>query len=181
MGKKIVVITGSPRTDGNSFRMAEAFSQAAQENGHSVEKFDAAFLHIEGCQSCGSCYKNGKACQNEDDFNKVALSVLAADVIVFATPVYWYSIPAKLKAVIDKFMAFRVGGQNIYGKECVLLSCCEEHDISMFDGVRILIERTAEFLQWKMIGEVLITDVLLPGDIDKTDGCKKAAEIGSSI
>lgn len=181
MKKKIVVITGSPRADGNSFRMAEAFIQAAQAKGHTVERFDAAFLHVEGCQSCGSCYKDGAACCYEDDFNEVAASVLAADMIVFVTPVYWYSLPAKLKAVIDKFMAFRVGGQNIHGKECVLISCCEEHDLSMFDGVRIIIERTAELLQWKMVDEILIPKVLLAGDIDKTDGCKKAAELGASI
>lgn len=96
-------------------------------------------------------------------------------------PVYWYSLPAKMKAVLDKFMAFRVGGKDISGKECALLSCCEEHAMSMFDGVRITIERTAELLGWKMIGEVCIPKVLMPGDIEKTDGCEKAAELGASI
>lgn len=181
MSKKIVVITGSPRKDGNTFRMAEAFVKAAEEKGNPVTRFDAAFLDVGGCKSCGSCYQGGKPCCFGDDFNKVAPAIIDADVVVFAMPVYWYSLPAKMKAVLDKFMAFRVGGKDISGKECALLSCCEEHAMSMFDGVRITIERTAELLGWKMIGEVCIPEVLMPGDIEKTDGCEKAAELGASI
>lgn len=181
MGKKIVVITGSPRKDGNTFRMAEAFIQAAEEKGNTVARFDAAFLEVGGCNSCGSCYQGGKPCYIDDDFNKVAPAIVDADVVVFAMPVYWYSLPAKMKAVLDKFMAFRVGGKDISGKECALLSCCEEHTMSMFDGVRITIERTAELLGWKMIGEICVPKVLMVGDIEKTDGCERAAELGEFI
>lgn len=181
MAKKIVVLTGSPRKNGNTFRMAEAFIKAAEEKGNVVTRFDAAFLEVGGCQSCGACYQSENACSSDDDFNQVASSIMEADVVAFVTPVYWYSLPAKLKAVLDKFMAFRVGGKNISGKECVLIASCEEHSISMFDGVRITIERTAELLGWKMIGEICIPKVLMAGDIDKTDGCQQASALGASI
>lgn len=60
MSKKIVVITGSPRKNGNSFAMADAFIQAANGLGHTVSRFDAAFLKIGGCHACETCYKTGK-------------------------------------------------------------------------------------------------------------------------
>ena len=155
MGKKIVVITGSPRKKGNSLSMTEAFIEAATKNGHSIIRFD--------------------------DFNKIATDIFHADMIVFSMPVYWYSIPAQIKCVIDKLFSFVVGGKDIAGKECALIACCEEDDMSVFDGVRIPIERTAALLKWNVVGEVLVTGVLNVGDIEKTEGCKKAIALAESI
>jgi len=181
MGKKIVVITGSPRKKGNSFAMAEAFIQAAQAKGHQITRFDAAMMNIGGCHACETCYKTGKACSYDDDFNTIAPAVLEADVVVFCTPVYWYSIPAQIKGVIDRLYALVVGGKEYAGKECVLIACCEEKDMSVLDGVRIPMERTAALLKWKIAGEVMVPGVLNVGDIEKTDGCEQAAALGRAI
>lgn len=181
MGKKIVVITGSPRKNGNSFAMTEAFINAAQAKGHTVTRFDAAFKKIGGCHACETCYKTCKACSFDDDFNELAPAILEADAVVFTTPVYWYSFPAQIKAVIDKLYALCVGGKDVAGKECALIACCEEEDMSVMDGVRVPYERTAALLKWKSVGEVLVPGVLLVGDIDKTDGCKKAAALAEAL
>ena len=101
--------------------------------------------------------------------------------MVFATPVYWYSIPAQIKGVIDKLFSFCVAGKDIEGKECALITCCEENDLSVMDGVRIPVERSAALLKWNMVGEVLIPGVLNAGDIEKTDGCKQAAALVEKI
>lgn len=74
-----------------------------------------------------------------------------------------------------------VGEKDVAGKECALIACCEEEDMSVLDGVRIPYERTAALLKWKSVGEVLIPGVLNIGDIHKTDGCKKAAELAEVI
>ena len=74
-----------------------------------------------------------------------------------------------------------VGGKDIAGKECALIACCEEEYLSVLDGVRIPMERTAALNKWKMVGEVLIPGVLNPGDINKTDGCRQAAELADKI
>ena len=176
MNKKIVVITGSPRKNGNSFAMTDAFIQAAEAKGHQVIRFDAAMRNVGGCHACETCFKTGKPCSFDDDFNAIAPSILKADVVVFTTPVYWYSIPAQIKGVIDKLFSFVVGGKDIAGKECAMIVCCEEDDMSVMDGVRIPLERSAALLKWHMAGEVLVPGVLNAGDIDKTDGCKQAAE-----
>ena len=181
MGKKIVVITGSPRRNGNSFAMTDAFIQAAKANGHEVTRFDAAMKKVGGCRACETCFKSGKACSFDDDFNTIAPAILDADAVVFTMPVYWYSIPAQLKGVIDKLFSFVVGGKDISGKECAMIVCCEEEDLSVMDGVRVPLERSAALMKWKMVGEVLIPGVLNAGDIDKTDGCKQAAALAGKF
>ncbi len=177
MSKKIVVITGSPRRDGNSFALTEAFIQAAERKGHSVTRFDAAFMKIEGCRDCKTCYSTGKACTLNDDFNLVAPAILEADAVVFTMPVYWYSIPSQIKGFIDKMYSFAVAEKEIANKECALIACCEEEDMSVFDGVRFAINRSAEFNHWKMVGEVLVPGVLNIHDVKKTDGCERAAAL----
>lgn len=181
MSKKIAVITGSPRKNGNSFAMTEAFIQAAQAKGHTVTRFDAALKKVGGCRACGTCFSTGKACTFDDDFNTVAPAILEADAVVFTMPVYWYSIPAQIKGVIDRLYSFVVGGKDIAGKECALIACCEEDDMTVLDGVRVPIERSAALMKWKMVGEVLVPGVLNVGDIGKTDGCAKAAALADAI
>ncbi len=181
MGKNVVILTGSPRSKGNSNTMAEVFAAAVQRKGHTVTLFDTTKLNIDGCLACKRCYSSGKACIIEDDFNSIAVSILVADVIVFACPVYWYTLPAKLKAVIDKMYSFIVAGKKTAGKKYVLLTCCEESDPSVMDGVKNPLARTASLLKWTCLGEVLITSVFNIGDIAKTDGCKQAATIAEKI
>lgn len=181
MNKKIVVITGSPRKNGNSFAMTEAFIKAAEANGHTVTRFDAAFLNVGGCHACEQCFKNGNACTFDDDFNRIANAITDADDIIFTMPVYWYTIPAKLKAVIDKLFSFCTAGKDISGKGCGVIACCEEDDMTVLDGVKTPIERTAALLKWHMLGDVLVPGVYKCGDINSTDGCAKAAALAENL
>ena len=181
MSKKIVVITGSPRKNGNSFAMTAALIKAAEAKGHTVTRFDAAMMKIGGCRACETCFKSGKACSFDDDFNTIAPAILDADLVVFTMPVYWYSIPSQIKGVIDRLYSFCVAGKDIAEKECALIACCEEEDMSVLDGVRIPIERSAALIKWHMVGEVLIPGVLNTGDIEKTDGCQQAAALADKI
>lgn len=174
---KITVITGSPRRHGNSFAMTEAFIKEAEHCGHEVKRFDAAFMKIGGCHACMTCYKTGKACSFNEEFDNIASSILDSDAIVFTMPVYWYSIPAQVKGVIDCLFSLVVGGKDVAGKKWGLITCCEEDDPTVMDGVRIAMERTAALLKWELAGEVLIPGVLNEGEIKNTDGCKQAAEL----
>ena len=62
-----------------------------------------------------------------------------------------------------------------------MIACCEEDDMSVFDGVRVPMERSAALMKWKMVGEVLVPGVLNVGDIEKTDGCKQAAALSEKF
>lgn len=89
---KVLVITGSPRKKGNSFAMVEAFVNEAEKLGHSVKRFDAAFMKIGGCHACQTCFKTGKACSFDDDFNIIAPAIMEADAIVL--PCRYIGIPS---------------------------------------------------------------------------------------
>lgn len=179
--KKIVIITGSPRKNGNSFAMLEAFTKEAERKGHSITRYDAADMTIKGCNACETCFKTGKACSFDDDFNKIAPTIEEADAVVFATPLYWYTFPAKIKAVIDKFYAFLVSKRGVGKKECALIVCCEDNDLPMFDGIRFSYKQTTELLQWKSVGEVLVPAVAAPGDIQKTNGIEQAIALADKF
>lgn len=174
---KITVITGSPRKKGNSFAMTDAFIREAEACGHTIQRFDAAFMKVGGCHACMTCYKTGKACSFNAEFDAIATSILDSEAVVFTMPVYWYSIPAQIKGVIDCLFSLVVGGKAVAGKRWALIACCEEEDRTVLDGVRIPMERTAALLKWDLAGEVLVPGVLNEGDIEKTDGCKQAAAL----
>ena len=182
MSKKILVLTGSARKDGNSNRMARAFAEAAAAKGNDVKVIDTAALKLNFCHACQTCYKTGKPCSFDDDFNTIADDILAADALVFSCPVYWYSVPSQLKAVIDKMFSFAVAEkEGFFGKECALITCCEEHDPAVLDGVRIPFERTAALNKWTVVGEVLVPGVFSVGDIDNTDGIAQAAALADKF
>ena len=178
---KITVVTGSPRRGGNSFAMTDAFIREAEQCGHAVERFDAAFMKVGGCHACMTCYKTGRACSFNEEFDAVAASILSSDAVVFTMPVYWYSIPAQIKGVIDCLFSLVVGGKQVAGKRWGLIACCEEEDRTVLDGVRIPMERTAALLKSDLAGEVLVPGVLNEGDINKTDGCSEAAALAHKL
>lgn len=181
MTKKIVVLTGSPRRNGNSMAMASAFIAAAGARGHSVKRFDVAELRVGGCHACEKCFKTGKACSYDDDFNLMAPDIEEAEVVVFAMPVYWYSIPSQIKAAIDRLNCFVVGGRNVASKECALIGCCEESDATVLDGIRVPYERMSAYLKWHSVGEVLVPGVGKVGEIERTDGKARAAALAERI
>lgn len=177
----IVVITGSPRKEGNSFAMTEAFINAAKAQGHHVTRFDVANERMSGCHACKSCFKTDKACVYDDLFNQIAPAILNADGVVLTMPVYWYSFPMQIKGVIDKFYSFYIGGKDVSGKKCALIACCEEDNIAGFNGILMPYRRTAAFLKWKCVGEVLVQNVLKVGDIYMTNGCARAAQLAKEF
>ena len=182
MSKKILVLTGSARRNGNSNRMARTFADAAAAKGHEVKVIDTAALKLNFCHACQTCYKTGKPCSFDDDFNTIADDILAADALVFSCPVYWYSVPSQIKAVMDKMFSFVIGEKaEFFGKECALICCCEEEDPTILDGVRIPFERTAALNKWTVAGEVLVPGVFSVGDIDKTDGIAQAEALAEKF
>ena len=100
MGKKVLIIGGSPRKDGNSAALCEQFAKGASEAGNQVEMLSLSGKKIGFCTACYTC-ENGN-CPQQDDVPGIIAKMLDADVIVLATPVYFYTISAQLKALIDR-------------------------------------------------------------------------------
>ena len=87
---KIVVLTGSPHKKGTSALLADAFIAGAEAAGHSVTRFDCAFLHIGGCRGCDACRKSGGVCVQRDDMAEILPALLAADLVAFVSPIYYF-------------------------------------------------------------------------------------------
>lgn len=105
MKKNVLIFSGSPRKGGNSDLLCDEFMRGAIESGHAVEKIRVAEKNIGYCRACYYCKKSGGACVMKDDMAEVLQKMIDADVIVLASPVYFYSIDAQLKAVIDRTVA----------------------------------------------------------------------------
>lgn len=181
MGKSILVLTGSPRKGGNSDLLADAFIKGARAAGHDVTKYGTAFKEIGGCRACDRCYSKGKACVFDDDFNELAPLIEQSDVMVFATPLYWFTFPAQLKAALDKMYAFTGGKRPGVPKEGLLLSVAETSVLSDFDGLVKAYELSLAYMKWKDLGHLLVPSVPAVGDILRTDALERAEALGRSI
>lgn len=115
MGKNILVLAGSPRKNGNSDILCDQFIKGAEEKGNKAEKVYVADLKINYCTGCEVCHTTGK-CIHEDDMPFMFEKLLKADVIVFATPVYFYSMSAQLKTFIDRLVPVytQLRGKEVY-------------------------------------------------------------------
>lgn len=178
MNKNILVLTGSPRPKGNSDLMADAFIRGARSSGHQVTKISTAQLSVRGCLACECCYSSGAACVQNDDFNQVAACMEQADVIIFATPIYWFSFPSHLKAVIDKFYSFLIGEKQLPIKESLLLVCGEMEEASIFDGIINSYAQSISYMGWKDRGCYYAAGVCQKGDILKTQSLSEIEKIG---
>ena len=129
MSKKVLILSGSPRKGGNSDLLCDEFLRGAQESGNQVEKVFLRSKKVAPCNACYYCKNSGGKCAIPDDMAEILDKMRAADVIVMASPVYFYSIGAQMKAVIDRSVA---RWTNIPNKEFYyIMTAAEDSDTVM--------------------------------------------------
>jgi len=101
MAKKVLILSASPRKGGNSDLLCDQFLRGAKEAGNQAEKIFLRDKKINYCTGCGTCFNTGK-CVQKDDMAGVLDKMVAADVIVMATPVYFYTMNGQMKTLIDR-------------------------------------------------------------------------------
>lgn len=101
MGKRVLIISTSPRKGGNSDTLAEEFAKGAREAGHQVEKISLSGKTVNFCRGCLACLQS-KRCVIHDDADVIAQKMLTADVIAFATPIYYYEMSGQMKTMLDR-------------------------------------------------------------------------------
>ena len=100
---KITVLNGSPHIDGPTSDMVRAFTEGAQAAGHEVKEFRVAHMNIHGCMACEYCHTKMKGiCAQNDDMQKIYPEILSSDMVVFASPIYYFTLSAQLQAVIHR-------------------------------------------------------------------------------
>ena len=100
--KKVLIISSSPRRGGNSDLLCDQFIKGALDAGHRAEKIFLADKSVHYCTGCGACVNAPRPCVQKDDVAEILEKMVAADVIVLATPVYFYTMCAQLKTLIDR-------------------------------------------------------------------------------
>ena len=167
--KNIVIFNGAGKRNGNTAAMIQAFSDAAAANGNQITEFYLQTMTVRGCLNCGGCKRKEKGsaepCVQRDDMNEIYPAFRDADVIVFASPVYWWDITGTLKTAIDRLYAPVVNDSAGGPKETVLLMTSGGSPIDhMLDWYRNL----DSWLHWKSLGAAM-------NDTDEANGSERGS------
>ena len=175
MSKKVLILSGSPRRDGNSDILCNEFAKGATEAGHLVEKLRVAEMSISPCRACYACKSSGK-CVIKDDMAEVLQKMIDADIIVLASPVYFYSIDAQLKAVIDRTVARWLEVKN---KEFYYIVTAADEETASADTTLACFRGYADCVEGaREMGVILGMGAYQKGEILDTPAMKQAYELG---
>lgn len=122
MDKKIVILSGSPRKDATTDRLTAAFIRGAEDVGNKTICFRTADMKMGGCLGCGHCVRTRGVCVQKDDMTSILAALREADVLVLASPVYYFGVTAQLKLAIDRTYALL--DEDLPLREAVLLITC---------------------------------------------------------
>lgn len=190
--KRIIVILGGGRSNGNTVQLAEAFMKGATEAGHQAELVSLNKLNVNGCTGCNAC-RYVKPCVQKDDFNSLVPKIKTADLIVFASPLYFWTISSKIKAFIERFYCIAEKDENPplgrYEKypihDCALLMTSADNFFWTFD-------QAVSYYNFALINYIGFHDkgMLLAGGCGETNGkpqisttthLREAYEFGKTI
>lgn len=176
---KIVILEGSPNKNGSSNMLAKAFMQGAVEAEHTVEILDAAHADIHTCTGCIHCGYEGP-CVQKDDVEKFRTAILAADMIVFVTPLYYYGMSAQLKTLIDRFCAFNSSIQRKHMKSAII-SAAWNADNWTFDALESHYKTLVRYLNFTDMGAVWGKGCGAPSMTKNSRYMQQAYELGKSL
>ncbi|MCQ2239805.1 MAG: flavodoxin family protein [Bacteroidaceae bacterium] len=178
---KITLITASARKNGNSNQMANWFTEEAKTLGAEVTAFDAVKLNLDGCHFCNACFKNNHVCAFEYGFDPIAEAVMDSEILVFAMPVYFFSMPGQMKNILDHFYSFLVGGKSMGKKTIVAMGTSGQPvDSNVWEGVTAILSKTAGMMGWDY--EELTYGVMNnPGAILDTDAEEKVKALAQKL
>lgn len=179
MSKKVLILSGSPRKNGNSDTLCNEFMKGAIEAGNDVEKIFVAEKRIGYCKACYYCKDHAGECVIKDDMAEVLAKMLAADVIVLSSPIYFYSISAQLKTVIDRTVARWLEFRD---KEFYYIMTAAEDTDTVMDCTLECMRGLAECLDGSVEkGVIYGKGAYEKGEIVNLPAMQEAYEMGKSI
>lgn len=180
MSKKIVIISASPRKAGNTDLLCDSFARGAIEAGHQVEKIFIQEKQINYCTGCGACVANNHSgCIQKDDMNAIVDKLLAADTIVMATPIYFYTMNGQMKTFID-----RCCGQytNLLDKEFYFIMAAADSRKTIFNRTLEEFHGFLDCLDGSVEkGHIAAGGVWKKGDVQNTAFVDTAYKMGKSV
>ena len=182
MGKKIVVLNGSPRSKGNTSALVREFTRGAEEAGHTVTEFFLDGMDIHGCKGCFGGHSSRECpCVQKDDMGRIYPAVRTCDVVVLASPLYYWNLSGQLRTAVDRLFALVEGDGNLLrgnSRASCLLMAAEGNG---FEDVLTYYDHLMEHLRWTNLGHVLAGGNGDVGDIDGKPELQAAYELGKSI
>lgn len=182
MAKKIVILNGSPRRNGNTSALVKEFTKGAESAGNTVTEFFLDRMHIHGCKGCFGGHSSRECpCVQKDDMANIYPAVRDCDVIVLASPLYYWNMSGQLRTAIDRLFALEEGDGNFlrgHGRACALLMAAEGHG---FEDVLLYYNHLTEHLKWDNLGHVLAGGNEDVGDLAGKPELKSAYALGKSI
>lgn len=179
MSKKVLLVHCSPRMGGNSSMLADSFAQGALAAGNEVERIDVGHAKIAGCMACQYCFTHDGQCVQQDDMQQFYPLLRSCDVLVWATPLYFYNFPAQLRAFQDR--TFCQIGKPFTIKSTALLLCFEDQDegraMPAIESYRVC----ADYCKLENLGEVVVKGVYEKGAIEGNAGLQEAYDLGMRI
>jgi multimeric flavodoxin WrbA len=179
---RVLGLAGSPRVDGNSEQLLDAFLAGMAEGGAQVEKTRLAEREIAPCAACETCHRSGVCCIH-DDANAIQEQLWRADVTALAVPIYFYAAPAQAKALIDRCQALyarkEILGRRRPAGRGVLLSAAASRGARLFDGELLTARYWMDTFFTKLAAVRLLRGIEGPGDIARRAGAlEDAAALG---
>lgn len=186
---EILVISCSGKRNGNSEKLAAAFSEGAHEAGHAVKVIRQSEIAIGGCRGCNACVETDR-CVQRDGMQEVYPAFVECDAVVFVAPLYFWGMPAQMKAVIDRLYA--LGHDNEKGyyaypkKKCGLIASAAdtERHFWVFESFVQYWQRYVNYMRWEDLGTLLVGScggTKQPRRVEKTDGLARAHDFGASF
>ena len=179
MSKKVLIISSSLRKDSNSEMLADEFIRGAKEAGHQAEKVSLRDKKIGFCKGCLTCQKTGH-CVIKDDAAEIVQKMLNADVITFATPIYYYEMSGQMKTMLDR--ANPLFASDYAFRDIYLLTTAADSDEDAVDGAMKGLEGwIACFERAHLAGSVFAGGVDAPGEATEHPALEKAYQMGKEI
>ena len=177
--KKVLILEGSPRPNGNSCILSNEFARGAEEAGCNVEKIQLSRKKLSGCLGCNACYRNGGTCVQKDDMEEIRAKMLEADVIVLASPIYFYSMTAQMKTLIDRTYAFF---NQLAGKTFYFIVTCAATDASFTETMLASLRGfTCCVPEAKEGGVVLGIGAMEAGEVRTSEAMTQAYQMGKNV
>ena len=179
MSKNVLILSSSPRKGGNSETLVAAFAKGAQEAGNQVETMYLRKMQYGFCKGCLACQKLGY-CVIKDDAVEIAAQMRDADVLVFATPVYYYSVSGQLKTMLDR--ANPLFGTDYAFTKVYLLATAAEEKWETVEGTVKAVQGWVDcFDRCELAGTVFAGGVTDVGEIAGHPALEKAHQMGKEI
>ncbi len=178
---KTIILFGSPRKKGNTRRLVDTFSETMKKNGHDVRLLNLNDMNVRPCQGCLICAKEG-ICRINDDMKDIRKYMLESDLLVYATPTYWWGPSSQLKLVIDRSIAFFDENMEsrIKGKKAVTLITCADKSLDTFTPVLDAFRRTFDALSITYLGGVEAAGCEGTGEVSKK-AIEKTRKLAGSL